>query len=138
MAPPLRSLRAPTATALLVLTLAACSSSAITPSASVTTLVAGNEHYFNVEWSVVPEGYDTRRISGYVYSKYGEFATDVRLLGQSLDDSGGLVGQRIVWVTGGVPGFGKAYFEIPNLPAAESYRVTVWTYTFQQSPSIIR
>jgi len=27
-----------------------------------------------------------------------------------------------------VPGFGRSYYEIPGLPAADHYRVTVWSY----------
>ena len=34
-----------------------------------------------------------------------------------------MVGQRIAFVPGGVSGFGRAYFEVPNLPAADHYRV---------------
>jgi len=49
-----------------------------------------------------------------------------RILGMAVDSSGKVVAQRIEWVPGGVPGFGSVYFEIDHLPAAPSYRVTVW------------
>ena len=57
-----------------------------------------------------------------------------RLTGLAFDSTGALVAQRIGWVVGGVNGFQRAYFEIPNLPVAAQYRVTVWDYTFHQSP----
>jgi hypothetical protein len=31
-------------------------------------------------------------------------------------------------VPGVVPGFGRAYFEVPKMPKADAYRVTVWSY----------
>ena len=34
---------------------------------------------------------------------------------------------------GGVPGLGRAYFEVPHLPAADRYAVSVWDYTFLES-----
>ena len=45
------------------------------------------------------------------------------------DFSGTVIGQRIAFVPGGVGGSERAYFEVPNLPVASSYRVSVWTYT---------
>ena len=73
-----------------------------------------------------------RRVSGYVYNRHGEYALDLRLLAQALDPSGAVIGQRIAWVPGGVGGSGRAYFEVPNLPPANSYRVSVWDYTWAQ------
>src|SRR5437660_394309 len=60
----------------------------------------------------------------------------VRLLAQALDPSGAVVGQRIAWVPGGVSGFGRAYFEIPHLPATDHYRVSVWDFSFIESASL--
>ena len=120
---------------LLVVVTAACgtTSRALTPSGSVTTLMAGWERHFTLDWTVEPEQGGTRRLRGYVYSQHGEFAERVRLLAQALDPSGEVVGQRIQWVPGGVGGFGRAYFEIPHLPPADKHRVTVWDYAFSQS-----
>lgn len=119
---------------IMVLT-AACgpTSRALTPSGSVTTLMAGWERHFTLDWTVEPEQGGTRRLRGYVHSQHGEFAERVRLLGQALDPSGVVIGQRIEWVPGGVGGFGRVYFEVPRLPPADTYRVTVWDYTFIQS-----
>ena len=39
-----------------------------------------------------------------------------------------LVGQRLWWMPVAIPGFGRAYYEIPNMPVADNYRVTVWAY----------
>jgi hypothetical protein len=120
---------------LVVIAAAACgiASSSLTPSGSVTTLMAGWERHFKLDWMAEPEPGGARRISGYVYNQHGESATMVRLLAQALDPSGAVIGQRIAWVPGNVVGFGRAFFEVPHLPPADHYRVTIWDYTFLQS-----
>lgn len=103
------------------------------PSASTTTLTAGWERHFTLEWTVAPTRGGARRLTGYVTSRHGANAEPVRLLTQALDASGALVGQRIEFVPGGVGGFQRAYFEVEDLPPANQYRVSVWDYTLQQS-----
>ena len=104
----------------------------MTPSASVTTLTAGWERHFKLDWTVESQPGGVR-LSGFVTRTSGARAEPVRLLAQALDASGAVVGQRIGWVPGGVGGFQRAYFELSSLPSAERYRVSVWDYTFQQS-----
>jgi hypothetical protein len=116
----------------------ATGSSHLTPSGSTTTLTAGWEYKYTLDWSVEPAPTDTRRLRGYITSQHGELTLTMRVLGQALDASGNVLGQRIDWVPGGVAGFGRAYFEIAHLPVAHDYRVTVWDYTLLQSPTFIR
>ena len=113
---------------------AACAGSGAHPplTMTATTLMAGWEQHFTLEWAADPGQNGVRRVTGYVYNRHGEYALDVRLLAQALDPSGAVVGQRIAWVLGGVGGSGRAYFEVPNLPSANSYRVSVWDYTWAQ------
>ena len=59
-------------------------------------------------------------------------------MAQALDPMGAVVGQRIAYVPGGVGGLGRSYFEVPSLPVAENYRVSVWDYTWFQAPSFPR
>ena len=124
----------------LVVVVTACGtgSSYLIPSGSTTTLMAGWEYRFKLEWSVENEPGNTRRIRGYINSQYGERAVHVRVLGQALDGSGAVVGQRIAFVPSGVGGFGRAYFEIPQLPPADHYRVSIWDYDVHQAESPIR
>jgi len=112
----------------LALAAAGCATPDTTPSATVTTLMPGSERFFRVNWDVRPERGDTRRLSGYVENTYGEAAARVQLLGQALDTSGAVVGQRLQWVHGAIPGFGRVYYEIPGMPPADHYRVTVWAF----------
>jgi hypothetical protein len=99
---------------------------------TATTLMAGWEQHFTLEWAADQGQNGARRVSGYVYNRHGEYAQDVRLLAQALDPSGAVIGQRIAFVPGGVGGSARAYFEVPNLPQANSYRVSVWDYTWAQ------
>ncbi len=112
----------------LALAAAGCATPDTTPSATITTLMPGSERFFRINWEVRPERGDTRRLSGYVENTYGEAAGRVQLLGQALDTSGAVVGQRLQWVHGAIPGFGRVYYEIPGMPAADNYRVTVWAF----------
>ena len=113
----------------LVVAAAGCATTETTPSASVTTLMPDSERWFKLSWEVAPEKQsDQRRLRGYVENTYGEAANKVQLLGQALDNAGSVVGQRIWMVAGVVPGFGRVYYEIPGMPTADHYRVTVWSY----------
>ena len=112
----------------LALAAAGCATPDTTPSATVTTLMPGSERFFRVNWDVRPERGDTRRLSGYVENTYGEAAARVQLLGQALDTSGAVLGQRLQWVHGAIPGFGRVYYESPGMPPADHYRVTVWAF----------
>jgi hypothetical protein len=56
----------------------------------------------------------------------------------AVDSSGKVIGQRIEWVPGGVPGFTQVYFEIGHLARAASYRVTVWDYTFIEAQGTLQ
>jgi hypothetical protein len=100
---------------------------------SVTTLMAGWETHFKLDWTVEPEGTTMRLVRGHIASLHGQHAEPVRILARALDGSGAVVGRRIAWVPGGVAGLGRAYFEVPHLPAADRYEVSVWDYTFFES-----
>ena len=114
---------------------AACGEIGAAPplSMTATTLTAGWEHHFSFEWTATEQSQSSRKVAGYVYNRNGEFATSLRVLAQAVDSGGAVVGQRIAYVPGGVGGFGRAYFEVPNLPATASYRLSVWDYTWFQA-----
>jgi hypothetical protein len=116
------------AAAALALTVTGCATVETTPSATVTTLTPDAERWFRINWETRPESGGSQRLLGYVENTYGEAAARVQLLGQALDGSGAVVGQRLQWVHGVIPGFGRVYYEIPGMPPADHYRVTVWAY----------
>lgn len=117
----------------IVMTACGTSSSYLSPTGSNITLMAGWEQHFTLEWAAESESGDARRVSSYDCNRNGECTLTVRLLAQALDPARAVVGQRIEWVPGGVNGFGRAYFEVAHLPAADKYRVTVWDYTWLQT-----
>lgn len=104
------------------------------PPLSVTenTLMYGWENYFSIEWAARQGRNGTQRVAGYVYNRKGEYALDLRVMAQAVDASGTVVGQRIAFVPGGVGGSGRVYFEVPNLPVASTYRVSVYDFTWAQ------
>jgi len=51
---------------------------------------------------------------------------------QALDASGNVVDQKINYALATVPGFGRSYFNIGRLAAADHYQVTVWNAYFLQ------
>lgn len=106
---------------------------ALTSPTEFDTMVPGWESKFSLDWKVEAARDGTNRLYGRVVSHYGQHAAPFRVLGMALDAAGKVVGQRIEWVPGGVPGFTNVYFEIDRLAVAASYRVTVWDYTFVEA-----
>ena len=121
---------------LLVGTTTACAGTAYdVPGPGPTTLMVGWERHFSIDWTAGEQGATMRQVTGYVYSQNGEFATNLRVLAQAVDSTGNVVGQRVAHVPGGIGGLGRAYFVVPNLPAADNFRVSVWDYTWLQAPT---
>lgn len=88
------------------------------------------DRYFRVE----AEPRQTRRgpaLAGYVYNSYGMTAHRVELLVEGLDASGNVVSSTIGHVSGTVPPFDRAYFEVRVPAGAASYRARVrwWEWT---------
>jgi hypothetical protein len=113
---------------LLLAVLVGCTTTGTEPSAAVTSLVPDVQRWFKVEFTAAPERDGERRLSGYVQSAIKEPVNKVQLLAQALDGSGDVVAQRLEWVPDTIPVFGRQYFEIPKMPPAAEYRVTVWAF----------
>ena len=120
---------------LVIATVGAALGANMAPSATVTTLISGWEHWLGLEWTAQaqPNG---QSIDGYVVNKYGAAIYQVRLLAQALDARGEVVSQNISWVQGTVPAMQRAYFKVPELPQADRYRVSVWAFEVVQSKSL--
>ena len=89
-------------------------------SPSTTTLMAGWQQKFELDWQAKPGPDGTQRIQGYIVSRHGHSAEPVRVLVQVLDASGAAMDYRIAWIPGGVPGFGRAYFEVAHQPSSSA------------------
>jgi hypothetical protein len=112
---------------ILALLVTGCTAVGPVPSASTTTAHPEWQHYFKITYDVQPYG-EARRVSGYIMNDYGVAMRNVQLLVQALDPGENLVAQRLTWVPGGVPGFGRTFFQVAGLPVADKYRVTVWSF----------
>jgi hypothetical protein len=106
-----------------------------TPPPSTTTLTSGWERWFTLDWTVTPEDSGARRLEGYVISQQGEYAQSVRVLARAVDANGQVLGEEISWIPGGIGGFGRGFFVIARLPAADGYVVSVWDYNILRQPS---
>jgi len=122
-------------TLLLAIATAACATAENIPSATVTTLDPAASRSFRLEWTTTQlVGSNAQTLEGYIRNNEGE-AARVQLLAQALDGSGQLVDQRIIYPEAPVPGFGRSYFHIGPLAAADHYQVTVWSaYFFRGGP----
>ena len=116
------------AAGMLVAVLVGCATTETQPSASVTSLTPNAQHWFRVSWTAEPDRNGERRLHGYVESSLGEAANRVQLLAQALDASGNVIGQRLEWLPELIPALGRAYFEVPKMPPAAEYRVSVWSF----------
>jgi hypothetical protein len=97
------------------------------PAAVSDTLSPGWESRFRLQWDVRPERGQMRRIEGYVQNERGSrFAVRLQLL--ALDASGAVVWRSIQQLPGEVPAFGRDSFEFRDVPVAEQYRVTVFSF----------
>jgi hypothetical protein len=120
---------------LLAATSLACTTAETTPSATVTTIDPGGARWFRLEWTDEPLRTEARRLNGYVVNTYGTTA-QIQLLAQALDAGGQVVDQKVEYQIFPVPGFGRSYFSIGPLAAADHYQVTVWSAHFLQAPKI--
>jgi hypothetical protein len=115
----------------LVPLVAGAAAPAPTPSAATTTAMPGaEEHWFKLDWSVVPHGPTARRIDGYVYNSYGRPADTMRILAQGYNQAGALIAQKLTWVMQVVPPSSRASFIVDDLPPADHYKVSVWSFDF--------
>ena len=108
---------------------AGCASTGTTPGAPSRELPStqpGWERYFTITWQ--PGTQSGRNVvSGTVQNRYGATASRVQLLVEGLDDKGGILSQRVVWLGGNIGPFETAPFDVRVEPAA-SYRVTIFAY----------
>src|SRR4030095_2078505 len=64
-------------------------------------------------------------IEGYIYNDYGRAANIVRMIVETRDESGQVVGRAYGYVFGIVPVFSRTPFNVPLQTAGSSYRLTV-------------
>ena len=89
---------------------------------------APHAYYFRLEWRPEISKTGTPSVHGYVYNEHGYPAARMKLLVEGLDGAGQPLTWTIGYVDGLVPAKSRAFFEVRNLSAASSYRVTVHSF----------
>ena len=98
----------------------------VAPARELQPLMRGWEQHFSVTWDTVQRR-GRLEVEGYVNNRSPYRVGNLRVLVDSLDDSGRIVDQRVSWVLGELGGDSRLYFEVPVGPAAH-YRVSVFSY----------
>ena len=98
----------------------------VAPARELQPLMRGWEQHFSVTWDTVQRR-GRLEVEGYVNDRSPYRVGNLRVLVDSLDDSGRIVDQRVSWVLGELGGDSRLYFEVPVAPAAR-YRVSVFSY----------
>jgi hypothetical protein len=94
--------------------------------AEMQPLMAGWERLFTVAWQPAQHR-GNPVVEGYVTNVSPYHTTNIRVLVESLDASGGVTSQRVAWVPGELLGGGRAFFQVPAAPAP-AYRVRIFSY----------
>ena len=97
-------------------------------------MIVGWERFFRVSWES-GERSGKAVVRGTVEHTYGSPVTRVQLLVDSLDASGTILNQQIVWLPGDLVGFQSAHFEVPVRQPGSAYRVRVfWWERIEAGP----
>ena len=83
---------------------------------------------FRVEWGPPAESADDGVLRGWVVNDSMVRVGDVRLLVETVDAEGRVIGQSFGWVIGDVPGGGRGYFMVRITTLGAGYRVRVESY----------
>ena len=120
------------AAAAAVVAVAACALFIVAPVAAtgkapLEPMIIGWERFFRVSWEP-GERRGKAVVRGTVEHTYGSPVTRVQLLVDSLDGSGTILNQQVVWLAGDLVGFQTAHFEVPVREPAPAYRVRVFAW----------
>jgi len=83
---------------------------------------------FRIDAQAVPSKKNTPVYSGYIYNDGGGGAANIRLLVETLDTEGKVIGQAQGAALGSMLGRDRLYFEVPLQATGASYRVRVLSW----------
>src|SRR5262245_34358321 len=118
-------MRARTALPAVIVAMALIASSAW---GAMTNSPSGIDERLRLSWEAQESRSGRPVISGYLYNDYKRPATNVVLLVETLDGSGQVIARTIGFIAGTVPGWNRAYFEVPLRQAGATYRVSVTSF----------
>ncbi|OLC32253.1 MAG: hypothetical protein AUH81_16560 [Candidatus Rokubacteria bacterium 13_1_40CM_4_69_5] len=95
--------------------------------------VIGAEQFFKLDWGA-GERQGRPNVYGSLLNDWGFPATRIMLKVESLDAAGRIVNTTAGYVAGQVTPGTRVYFEVPVPAAVPSYRVSVWSFDWIQTP----
>ena len=110
-------------TLLLVLTIAGSAGAVSSPS--------GIDPRLRLEYDIVEDKGGRISVRGYVYNDYARAAHQVRLMVESVDGAGQVLGRAVGFVFGLVPVQNRTYFDVRVTVPGTSYRVTVTSFDWR-------
>ena len=93
-----------------------------------------------VEWEPGTDKWGPPRLVGYVYNDSTYKVGSVRLRVETLDSSGGVVGETLAWIYVSVPARNRAYFSVRRPTGSSAFRLTVESFVlisrepFEETP----
>ncbi len=99
------------------------------------TSPSGIDFRLRFDWDVTQNRKGQPVVEGYLYNDYSRAANNVRLLVESLDASGQVIGRSYGYVVGIVPVFNRSYFSVPVTTPGASYRITVTSFEWRDGGS---
>src|SRR5262245_56188133 len=92
---------------------------------------SGIDLRLRLEWELARTPSGRPQIRGYIYNSYMRAANNVRLLVETLDESGQVVSSTYGFVFGIVPVFSRAPFDVPLKQTGASYRISVTSFDWR-------
>lgn len=92
---------------------------------------SGIDPRLHFEYQVGRTRHGQPEIEGYIYNDYARPANNVRMIVETLDESGKVIGRAYGYVFGIVPAFNRTPFNVPLQTAGPSYRLTVTSFEWR-------
>lgn len=92
---------------------------------------SGIDSRLTLEWQAENGRGGRPVITGYLYNSYDRSAINVRLLAETLDGTGQVIGRAIGFIPGQVPLKNRSFFSVPLQQSGASYRVSVTNFEWR-------
>jgi hypothetical protein len=126
-----RSIRRGAVRAAWALLIAAGALGVDTGAALVISSPSGIDSRIRLEYEIGRTRSGAPEIQGFVYNDYARPANNVRLLVESLDEQGQVIGRSYGYVFGIVPTFNRTPFNVRVGTPGASYRITVTSFEWR-------
>jgi hypothetical protein len=104
--------------------------------AEAITSPSGIDSRLRLDWEAGQSRSGRTEVTGYIYNDYMRAASNVRLLVETLDASGQVIGRSYGFVVGIVPVSNRSYFSVPVKTGGTAYRVTVTSFEWRDGAAM--